>query len=153
MTDANTGRIERDVFIEAPPETVFEYLTDAGKMMRWMGVDVALDPKPNGIFMCNVDGENVARGNFVEVSPPERVVFTWGWDGGESLPPGKSTIEITLEPKDRGTMLRMVHSGLPEPTVGPHGEGWEHFIARLIIAAAGGDPGRDPWVKESAAAG
>ena len=89
---------------------------------------------------------NVARGEFVSVEPPTRVVFTWGWEGeGNPIPPGASTVEVTLTPDGDGTVLRLVHRDLPLEAQGAHADGWDHFLPRLVEAAAGRDPGRDPW--------
>jgi len=151
MANTTDGALEREIFIEAPRETVFGFLVEPDKMVQWMGTEATFENRPGGLYRCNVNGEDIARGEVVEINPPERVVFTWGWEGGETLPPGQSLIEITLAEKGDGTMLKMVHSGIPEPMVGPHGDGWDHFVPRLAIAAAGGDPGRDSWIKEKAA--
>ena len=44
-------------------------------------------------------------------------------------------------------MLRFTHRDLPSAKVTEsHSHGWEHYLGRLAIAAAGGDPGRDPWI-------
>ena len=48
-----------------------------------------------------------------------------------------------------GTLLTFVHSGLPEAAVGPHIEGWTHYLGRLAMAAAGRDPGPDPNLKSA----
>ncbi len=54
-------------------------------------------------------------------------------------------MEIRLrESDDGGTLLEVVHSGLPATQLDQHGTGWEHFLARLALAAAGDDPGPDP---------
>jgi uncharacterized protein YndB with AHSA1/START domain len=74
------------------------------------------------------------------------VVFTWGWPGEHSpLPPGSSTVEITLIPDGDGTLLRLRHLGLPADQLPLHDRGWEHYLARLIVAGEGGDPGPDIW--------
>lgn len=150
MTQTNDGILEREIFIGAPPETVFGFLVDPEKMVQWMGVEATFENRPGGTYRVNVSGSDVARGEVIEVVPNKRVVFTWGWEGGETLPPGGSRIEITLAISGAGTKLRMVHSDLPQALVGRHGDGWDHFIPRLAIAGSGGDPGPDPWVKESA---
>ncbi|MFE4955385.1 SRPBCC domain-containing protein [Streptomyces sp. NPDC056653] len=95
-----------------------------------------------------VTGENVAEGRFVVVDPPKRLVFTWGWaEGGMPVPPGSTTVEITLEPVTDGTLLRLVHSGLPTPEAcAAHEEGWTHYVQRLAARAEGGDPGPDQWM-------
>ncbi len=145
---AGTGSIRREVFIEAPQATVFAFFTDPDKMSRWMGVSHELDARQGGIFLVNVHSGNVAKGEFREVTPNSRLVFTWGWDSAEpSVPPGSSVIEVDLAPKDNGTLLVFTHSGLPEPAVAPHTKGWEHYLGRLTIAAAGGDAGPDPMIK------
>jgi uncharacterized protein YndB with AHSA1/START domain len=133
--------LEREIRIAARPETVFAFFTDPARMLRWMGKDVVLDPRPGGIFRNNVDGQHIARGEYVEVVPHSRVVFTWGWEGeGSETPPGASTVEITLAADGDGTILRLRHSGLSAPERLSHGLGWDHFLPRLVDAAEGRDP-------------
>jgi uncharacterized protein YndB with AHSA1/START domain len=134
--------------IAARPETVFSFFTDRDKWLSWMGKDGEFHFEPGGPYRTTVTGENVAQGRFVEIDPPERLVFTWGWaEGGMPLPPGSTTVEITLEPVAEGTLLRLVHRGLPSPEAcAAHEEGWTHYVDRLATAAAGGDPGPDEWM-------
>jgi hypothetical protein len=40
--------------------------------------------------------------------------------------------------------VRLTHSGLPPEAVPPHELGWAHYVGRLAVVAAGGDPGPDP---------
>lgn len=150
MMAKDSGSLVREIHIDAPPETVFGFLTEPEKMVKWMGIEATFEARPGGLYRVNVNGEDVARGEVVEVTPPRRVVYSWGWEGGDVLPPGGSRIEITLEEEDGGTHLRMVHSGIPTRMVAPHGEGWDHYVPRLAAAASGGDAGRDPWIKEGA---
>jgi uncharacterized protein YndB with AHSA1/START domain len=140
-----TAMYERTIAIDASPETVWEFFVDPQKLMRWMGIDAELDPQPGGIYRCTVIPENTARGEFVEVDKPNRVVFTWGWDGNDAVPPGSSTVEAELTPQGNGTSLRFVHRDLSPEQAKSHAQGWDHYLARLEIAATGGDPGEDPW--------
>jgi uncharacterized protein YndB with AHSA1/START domain len=146
MPDA-TEPVREEVRIAAPPDVVFPYLTDPARMVAWMGVGALLDPRPGGAFRVEANGRDVIRGEYVEVAPPHRVVFTWGFEG-ESLgvPPGSTRVEVTLEPDGDGTRLVLEHHGLPAPAREPHAEGWTHYLARLIPAGAGKDPGPDPWI-------
>jgi uncharacterized protein YndB with AHSA1/START domain len=114
--------------------------------MRWMGIDAELDPQAGGIYRCNVIPGNTARGEFVEVDKPHRVVFTWGWDGNDTVPPGSSTVEVELAPEGSGTSLRFLHRELTAEQAASHAKGWDHYLERLEIAAAAGDPGEDSWV-------
>ncbi len=137
--------VEREVRIAARPEGVFQFFVDPQKMMQWKGIEAELEPQPGGIYRVNVTGTDIARGEYLEIVPPRRVVFTWGWEGSP-LPPGSSTVEVDLIPDGDGTIVRLRHSGLPtDDARGQHAEGREHFLPRLVIAAEGGDPGPDPW--------
>ena len=80
----------------------------------------------------------------MEVDPPHRLVWTWGWDRrGRALCPGSTTIEVELVPEGDGTLLRFTHSGLPDAETAKHAHGWDHYLTALQIAARGDDPGRD----------
>lgn len=152
QTTTEAGVVVREVRIEAPPEAIFPFFIDPEKMPRWMGVSAELDPRPGGGYRWNVNGNDIARGEYVTIEPPRRVVLTWGWEGeGHPVPPGSSTVEVTLTPDGSGTLVRLEHRDLPEPTQAQHAEGWEHFLARLAVVAAGGDPGTDPWTQETPA--
>ena len=142
--------VEREVRIDAPPDVIFKFFVDPEHMVRWKGVEAMLDPRPGGLYRVNVTGTQVARGEYLEVSPNERVVFTWGWEGPESaVPPGTSTVEITLRPEGSKTVVRLEHRDFASKEIATgHIEGWDHFLDRLAIAASGGDPGVDPWTIE-----
>jgi len=135
------------VRIDAPPEDVFPYLTDPDLMVRWIGEWAELEPVAGGTFAVNINGVPI-RGRYVLVEHPTRVVFTWGHAGGERLPAGSSTVEITLTAEGDVTVLDLVHRDLPEDELPDHRIGWEHFLPRISVAAVGGDPGPDPWAKE-----
>ncbi len=137
--------VTSEVRIDAAPEAIFPFLIDPEKIVRWKGTEARLEAVPGGEYRVQVTGANRAVGEYVEVDPPRRVVFTWGWEGDEQLPPGSSTVEIELIPDGDGTIVRLTHSGLPEGTDAAQLEGWKHFLPRLAIAASGGDPGPDPW--------
>ncbi len=138
--------VRREVQIAAPPATVFAFLTDPQKILRWMGTEATLEPHPGGLYLVNVTGKDIARGKFTEVIPVHRLAYSFGWDGRENVPPGSSLIEIDLiDHEAGGTLLRMTHSGLPDAAVcASHEQGWTHYFGRLAEAARGGDPGPDP---------
>jgi uncharacterized protein YndB with AHSA1/START domain len=137
--------VRREVQIVAPPATVFAFLTDPEKILRWMGTEATVEPHLDGLYLVNVTGKNAAQGRFTEVIPVHRLAYSFGWQGDDETPPGSSLIEIDLIEREGGTLLRMTHSGLPNAEVSAaHEEGWKHYLARLAVAATGGDPGRDP---------
>lgn len=136
--------VRREVQIAAPPATVFAFLTDQEKLLRWMGTEATVEPQTGGLYLVNVTGKNVARGKFIEVVPVHRLAYSFGWEGNPKVPPGSSLIEIDLLEEKGGTLLRLTHSGLPDAEeCAGHEEGWTHYLGRLEVTAAGGDPGPD----------
>jgi uncharacterized protein YndB with AHSA1/START domain len=141
MIEDLTGAIEITQRIEAPPEIVFAYLTDSRRFVRWMGVGAELDARPGGRYRIDVDGEHIARGEYQEVDPPRRLVLTWGWEGHPTVPPGSTTVEITLTPEQGATVLRLRHLGLPDESERrQHTEGWKIYASQLAQLAAAAVP-------------
>ena len=87
--------ISASVRIAAPPEVVFPYFTDPQLMVTWIAERADLDARPGGTFAVNF-GATAARGSYVAVEPPHRVVFTWGIPQDATLPPGSSTVEVVF---------------------------------------------------------
>ncbi|MFI7067207.1 SRPBCC domain-containing protein [Kribbella sp. NPDC050124] len=134
--------------IRARPDTVFSFFTDRDRWLSWQGITAEIDARPGGVFRMNVRGDGFASGRFVVVEPHHRLVFTWGWEGdGSPVPPGSSTVEITLvADSNDSTLLTLVHTGLPFPALDAHRSGWDHYLDRLTTRATGGDPGPDTSV-------
>jgi uncharacterized protein YndB with AHSA1/START domain len=171
-TPAETSVVEHEMRVAARPETVFAYFTDPVKMVQWMGADATLDPRPGGV--CRIafqpsrasaevtsaalgggpeTAERIERnpagvmlGEFVEVDPPRRIALTWGWEQEVlATPPQSTSVEVSFIPDGEDTIVRLAHRRLPAASVAFHRTGWQHYLARLATAAAGGDPGHDPW--------
>jgi uncharacterized protein YndB with AHSA1/START domain len=146
----STSTLEYEIRIEASPETIFGFFTDPGRMVRWMGNKATLDPRPGGVFQVDFVreiGQVAARGEFVEVVPFKRLVLTWGIDlEAFGVPPGSTRVEVTLVPDGDGTVVRLVHSELPEGSVSFHDAGWGHYLERLGVAPTGSDIGTDHWL-------
>lgn len=129
--------------IAAPPPVVYQYLTDSEKWPLWQGVGATLDATAGGIFSMRMADGAVARGQFTELIPDRRVVFTWGWVDRPGIPPGSTTVEIDLASEGDGTVLMLTHRALPPDEMAMHQAGWTHYLSRLAMVAAGGDPGPD----------
>lgn len=134
-----------EIFIDAEPELVYRFLTEGDLMRRWMGVTVEIDPQPGGIYRVSPSGAEIARGEYVEVSPYHKIAFSWGYESAHmDIPAGSTLVEITLEARAPGTLVRLVHHNLLDDEARrAHDEGWRHYLARLKTAAEGGDPGPD----------
>lgn len=148
--------IEVERWLPAPPERVWRYFTEADLWPRWQGTGATLEARPGGTLEVALGGGDGtgARGAFLELDPPRRLVFTWGWVGGplEDIPPGSTTVEVVLEAADGGTRLRLTHRGLPAGLEGMHDEGWRRYLERLVLVLDGCDPGPDPSLTPAPAA-
>ncbi|MEQ1786314.1 MAG: SRPBCC domain-containing protein [Acidimicrobiales bacterium] len=130
----------REILIDASPETIFPLLTTVEGHLKWEGTEVEIDARPGGIYRVLVAGQFTGLGEFVEVVPNERVVFTFGWEmEGNPITPGSTRVAITLVPEGSKTLVRLEHSGLPDANaVVQHTEGWDHYLGRLAVVGAGG---------------
>ncbi|MEQ8369157.1 MAG: SRPBCC domain-containing protein [Alphaproteobacteria bacterium] len=141
MTDPTI--IEKEIWIDAAPAEIFDYLVDPQKLRLWCCVEAQVDARVGGAYRFNITGANIASGTFREISRPHRVVYTWGWEGSESVPVGSSTVEITLAEVAGRTRLHFIHRGLSEDAAALHEKGWSHYYGRLALAATGADAGPD----------
>ena len=139
--------VELEVRFAAPPDEVFRYFVEPERYVRWQGIRADLDPRPGGVFRVWMDADTVAGGEYVEVEAPHRIVFTWGWEGSDSIPSGSTTVELTLRPDGDGTLLTLRHTGLPDgSSAAMHEEGWTSFTGRLQAVVRGEDP--DPLPRQ-----
>lgn len=144
-----TMMVEREIAIAASPETVWGFLVDPEKAVLWMGQAATFELRPGGLYRVEVIPGDTASGEFVEIDPPRRLVYTWGWEpgSGDSVPVGSTTVELELISTGEGTLLRLSHRELPSAEAAArHKHGWDHYLERLALVAAGGDPGADPWI-------
>ena len=136
--------VRREVQIAAPPATVFAFLTDPDKILRWMGTEATVEPHPGGLYLVNVGGKESRAASSPRSFRSTASPTASAGRGATKMPPGSSLVEIDLIDKEGGTLLRMTHSGLPDAEeCASHEKGWAHYIGRLAVAAAGGDPGPD----------
>jgi uncharacterized protein YndB with AHSA1/START domain len=139
-----TDVLVHEVRIAARPETVFAFFTDPEKMVRWKAISADLEPRPGGLYRAVITHAHTARGQYLEIEPFSRIVFTWGWEGDiGGVAPGSTTVEVTFIPDGEATLVRLRHVGLPADQREVHAQGWGHYLPRLAAAAEGRDPGHD----------
>ena len=140
MIDAD-DHVVHEVIVSVPPEEVFEFFTDAARLVRWIGLSASLTAVEDGEFCFEIVPGQYCRGSYVEITPPVFVSFTWGWtDPAWRLPPGSSLVSVELEPLGDGTRVRLTHSQLPGDVRSVHDEGWTKFLARLVAVTGGDKP-------------
>ncbi len=142
---------EKSVLVPLDADETFALLTQPERLRRWQAVTARVELRAGGEYRWTIIPGHTAAGTITEVEPGKRLVFTWGWEDSEDLPPGASTVTITLEPVDGGTSVRLVHSGLTPEQAAGHLEGWSHYGDRLVAAAERGDAGADSWMSSEPA--
>ena len=136
--------VVRELTIKASPATIFPYLVDPDRLVQWMGTEASLNAVPGGEFRVLCGGVNPSAGEYKEVVPNLKVIFTFGWDlPGHPIPAGSTEVEITLTPEGEQTLLRLTHRGLPDDAIGDHVNGWNYYLGRLEKVVDGVDPGPD----------
>ena len=127
--------VAHEELVPAPPEEVFRWFVRPELLVRWIGIDAELDPRPGGRFRFAISDGEWCSGQYLEVVPGRRVVFTWGWDSGAiPVPPGSSTVTVDLLDHPGGTLVRLVHSDLAPEARRLHADGWSRFLPRLAAA-------------------
>jgi uncharacterized protein YndB with AHSA1/START domain len=134
--------IVSEIQIAAPPERVFQALIDPQQVVRWWGQagiyickEFASDLRPGGKWRsAGVNGRGKAfevKGEYLEVEPPRLLASTWvaTWTGDV-----KTTVRWELEPKNKGTLLRLRHSGLAAyPELAKSYRGWPTMLGWLQV--------------------
>jgi uncharacterized protein YndB with AHSA1/START domain len=137
--------VRSTVEVRAPIESVYEMFVDPAKLVRWIGIRALIEPRPGGQFRFELVSGEFCSGRYVELDPPRRVVFTWGWESG-ALPvePGSTTVTVELAQSGGVTTVRLTHSGLSDAMRPFHADGWRRFLERLQAVGEGRDSGPDP---------
>lgn len=121
--------VGRSVLIRAPRDLVFRYFTDSARFAAWWGEGSRIEPKAGGEVVIRNPGGSIARGAIVEIAPPERVVFTYGYeDPSVGLQPGASRVTIQLSETREGTLLALRHDLPTEALRDHHVQGWRYQL-------------------------
>jgi len=121
--------LERIILIQAVPETVFRFFQESPKWASWWGPGSTIDPVPGGkVYIRHPNGIETI-GEVVEILPPERIVFTYGYAGGTPIPPGASRVTIRLRPDPAGTRLRLFHEFSDANVRDQHVQGWRFQLS------------------------
>jgi uncharacterized protein YndB with AHSA1/START domain len=129
--------LRRSVVIRALPEAVFRYFLDSDRFAAWWGAGSSIEPRAGGtVRICYPTGA-VATGRILEIDPPWRVSFTYGYPDQSIVPPGASRVTLTLEPHTEGTLLSLRHDFAEPGARDQHRDGWRYQLALFanVVAA------------------
>ena len=140
------GAVEIRRRLSAPVDEVFRWWTEADLLRQWMSpvgeVEATVDLRVGGSFRIVMAGEGMViehTGEFIEITRPRRLVFTWS---SPFTGPDPSLVTIELEPEGHdATGLRLLHSELPRRAADSHRGGWGAMFDRLerVLGAAAAD--------------
>lgn len=144
--DPTAIRIERT--FRAPVEVVFEAWTSAEMLRRWYPpgadwdtpvaeVDVRVGGKLRIVMRDPAGDEFGGGGEYRELDPPKRLVFSWAWDRPD-VAEGTQLVEVEFtDNQDGTTTVVMINRGLrDEQSRGSHREGWEGSFDNLELLLA-----------------
>jgi len=127
--------------IAAPPARVYRAWTDPNELMKWFGprthglVSSEVDLRVGGRYRFGIqkppDGQiNYVTGEYRELAPNARLVFTWTWEHMADVRDTLVTVDLREAPK--GTELRLTHELLPnQEAMDSHTTGWTGTLDRL----------------------
>ena len=154
--------VEVEIFVAAPPERVFQAITDPQQMPRWWGLqgryrinEFQADLRPGGKWASigvGADGNPFrVEGEYLEVDPPRLLVHTWIKSWSDSP---KTIVRWELEPRDvhglqqrgpqrmgSGTLVKLRHQGFggyPQEAI-RHGEGWKRVLGWMQVFVEQGE--------------
>lgn len=139
------GTIERELFIDAPPETVFEVVSRPEHVRQWWPdeahFEAVVGAEGEILFGDPENGGKSVALTIVDVQPPKSFSFRWTHPAGEVAGPGNSLlVTFVLSPQGDGTLLRFSETGFREmgweaavleERYNDHARGWDRFLARI----------------------
>jgi len=154
-------KLDRAVTIQAPLETVFRFFTDDARWAAWWGAGSTIEARPGGRVYIRHPGGVEVSGEVLEIRPPSRIVFSYGYVAGHPIPPGGSRVSIQLEPDGTATRLHLTHEFADIQPRDEHVQGWRYqlslfanLVANEVHAGAAGvvDAWFTAWSEPDAAA-
>jgi uncharacterized protein YndB with AHSA1/START domain len=142
MTTEQNFRLEIKRVLNAPRDRVYAAWTDPAQLKQWFGPEnvrtrgLIAEARAGGEFrwdLINPEGEEMTiRGEFRELQPGKKIVFTWQWQDDELWKNHTSVVTVELTDRDGGTELRLVHEQLPnEQMRDGHNAGWNSALDKL----------------------
>ncbi|MFP4497040.1 MAG: SRPBCC domain-containing protein [Vulcanimicrobiota bacterium] len=117
-----TTTIFDDIFVEAPPEAIFETFIDGCKHGDLIGQSVIIEPRIEGNFTA-FNGK--VKGTIRQLIKNKKIVFSWTIKEDEWPKNHYSLATINLEEKRNGTHLQLIHDNIPRNYEDRLRTGWQ----------------------------
>ena len=144
MTTKGTEKLSLEIkrLIKAPRDRVYAAWTDPAQLKQWFGPEtvqtreLVADVRVGGKFrwdLNNAEGEKMTcRGEYRELHPGKKIVFTWQWEDDEDWENHVSIVTVELADAGGGTELRLTHEKLPnKESRDGHTRGWNSALDKL----------------------
>jgi uncharacterized protein YndB with AHSA1/START domain len=128
--------LERTILIQAKRETVFRYFSDAARWASWWGAGSTIDARAGGRLVIRYPNAVEVLGEVIEVSPPSRIAFTYGYASGKPIPVGGSRVTVDLEAEGENTRLHLKHEFADAELRDHHIQGWRYQLSLFANAVA-----------------
>jgi uncharacterized protein YndB with AHSA1/START domain len=137
MADELIHGMQRTIVIAAKRSTVFRYFTDSKRFADWWGEGSSIEGYKGGAVQIRYPNGVLASGEILEIMPPERIVFTYGYESGKPIPPGSSRVTILLKDHSEGTELTLHHDFSDAAIRDSHIQGWRYQLALFSNVVSG----------------
>ena len=138
--DGDTAQFQR--LLAAPPELVWEYLTNSEALPEWLGQG-EIAPAVGGKVMLRSGGP-IIRGTVLEFEPPHRLAYSWivymPMDDTPAAP--ESVLRFVLEPHEQGTVLTLSQGPIAPEYRARTIAGW-HVLLDILVASVAGEQAPD----------
>lgn len=121
--------LERELEIRAERATVFSFLTDSERFARWWGAGSSIDARAGGEVRIVYPGGTVAEGRVLEIEPPARIVFSYGYASGAPVAAGSTRVTLRFDEVRGGTRVRLKHDFADADVRDQHAAGWRFQLA------------------------
>jgi uncharacterized protein YndB with AHSA1/START domain len=108
---------EHEIVIDAPIESVWKAIADGEELTRWLSDEATVEPGVGGTIAVSWDGQKGGDNRIETWEPNHKLRLTkmlpnTGTATNDDRPP--MIQEYTIERRDGKTVLRLVHSGIPD---------------------------------------
>jgi uncharacterized protein YndB with AHSA1/START domain len=142
MAEAGNFSLEIKRLIRAPRDRVYAAWTDPSQLKKWFGPEnvktryFIADARVGGQFRWDLtedEGKEITiSGEYLELEPGEKIVFTWRLEEDEVWKDHNSIVTVDFFDREGSTEIRLTHEKLPnEASRDDHTQGWNSVLGKV----------------------